>query len=160
VDEQLTVVSDPAQHKALGHPMRHRLLFTLAREQATISQLAAGLGVNKGSVAHHLKVLRDAGLVEEAGSRQVRGGTERYYRRVADRLSYDDPQSTAAAFQAVAAEVATASDAPVLLLRTLRLSPEQVAAIGAQLEDLATQTSEAGPEHPQYRLLVGLYRPA
>ncbi len=76
-------VSTAAQFKALGHPLRHRLLFALGKEAATISQLAVALGTAKGNVAHHLGVLRDAGMVHVAETRQVRGGTEQYYRRSA-----------------------------------------------------------------------------
>ncbi len=46
----------------MGHPLRQRLLFLLG-EPATISQLASRLDLAKGSIAHHLKVLRDAGAV-------------------------------------------------------------------------------------------------
>ena len=49
-------VSTAAQFKALGHPLRHRLLFALGQEAATISQLAVALGTAKGNVAHHLGV--------------------------------------------------------------------------------------------------------
>ena len=66
--------------------MRHRLLFALGQGEATISQLAATLGSNKGNIAHHLKILTSAGLVRLAGTRQVRGGTEQYYRRASERL--------------------------------------------------------------------------
>src|SRR5918999_3158166 len=78
-------ISSPAQFKAMGHPLRQRLLFLLG-EPATISQLASRLGIAKGSIAHHLKVLRDAGMVEVSETRQVRGGTEQYYRRSAARM--------------------------------------------------------------------------
>ena len=40
-DQDSMPISSPAQFKALGHPMRHRLLFALGQEPATISQLAA-----------------------------------------------------------------------------------------------------------------------
>ncbi|MDX6283729.1 MAG: hypothetical protein QOH03_4800, partial [Kribbellaceae bacterium] len=56
-------ISTAEQFKALGHPLRHRLLFALGQEAATISQLATSLGTAKGNVAHHLGVLRDAGMV-------------------------------------------------------------------------------------------------
>src|SRR4051794_41792773 len=76
-------VSSAAQFKALGHPLRHRLLFALGQEAATISQLATSLGTAKGNGAHHLGVLRDAGMVRIVETRQGRGGTGQYYRRAA-----------------------------------------------------------------------------
>src|SRR2546430_13285416 len=80
-DDNVAAVTTPEQFKALGHPMRHRLLFALAQGEATISQLAVALGSNKGNVAHHLKVLAGAGLVRLAATRAGRGGTEQYWRR-------------------------------------------------------------------------------
>ena len=74
-DDDVAAVTTPEQFKALGHPMRHRLLFALAQGEATISQLAVALGSNKGNVAHHLKVLAGAGLVRPAATRAGRGGT-------------------------------------------------------------------------------------
>ncbi|RAG83849.1 ArsR family transcriptional regulator, partial [Streptacidiphilus pinicola] len=117
------------QHAALAHPLRQRLLFTLKREPSTISRLAAQLGVNKGSVSHHLKVLREAGLVQAAGSRQVRGGTEQYYRVSARRLLVQDPQpeGTAALLGAVAQELDRSPVEHTLTLRHLRLGPAKAA---------------------------------
>ena len=60
-DGEVARISTAAQFKALGHPMRHRLLLALGQGQATISQLAAALGSNKGNIAHHLKVLDGRG---------------------------------------------------------------------------------------------------
>src|SRR6202046_1963376 len=114
-EEDVLAVTDPRQFKALGHPMRHRLLFALGQGEATISQLAATLGSNKGNVAHHLKVLTDTGLVRPAGTRQVRGGTEQYYRRSFRRLSFDDAASTEAAFRALAAEIAASEPDPFVV---------------------------------------------
>src|SRR5262249_45579772 len=97
--DDVAAISSPAQFKALGHPMRHRLLFALGREDATISQLATMLGSNKGNIAHHLKVLVDAGLVQPTGTRKVRGGTEQYYSRAFRGLAFDDTHITETAFQ-------------------------------------------------------------
>src|ERR1700685_4247590 len=102
--------------------MRHRLLFALGQGEATISQLAVTLGSNKGNVAHHLKVLADTALLRLAGPRQVRGGTEQYYRRSFRRLRFDDAATTQAAFSALAAEIASAEPAPFVMLRLIRLS--------------------------------------
>lgn len=157
-DQDATPISSPAQFKALGHPMRHRLLFALGQEPATISQLAAALGSNKGNIAHHLKVLAEAGLVRPAGTRQVRGGTEQYYARAARKLSFDDVRTTEVAFQALAAEIAAAEPDPFLVLRTIRLSPERAERLAATLRELSEQP-EDGSGQPRYGMVLGLYRP-
>jgi DNA-binding transcriptional ArsR family regulator len=157
----VTVVSTPEQFKALGHPMRHRLLFALGHGEATISQLAVALASNKGNIAHHLRVLADAGLVQQAGTRTVRGGTEQYYQRTARALSYTDPATTETAFRALAADIATAEPDPFLVLRYIRLSPGRAAELLASLRSIAGQPEE---EHAtgqnRYGLLLGLYQPA
>ena len=157
-EEDVAAVVTPQQFKALGHPMRHRLLFALGQGEATISQLAATLGSNKGNIAHHLKVLTDAGLAVPAGTRQVRGGTERYYRRAHRALQFHDAATTQVAFSAIAAEIAAAEPEPFLIMRTLRLNPRHVEQITAALHDLADEKNDADHD-PRYGLLLALYRP-
>ena len=157
-EEDIAAVATPQQFKALGHPMRHRLLFALGQGEATISQLAATLGSNKGNIAHHLKVLTDAGLALPAGTRRVRGGTEQYYRRAHRALQFHDAAITQVAFSAIAAEIAAAEPEPFLILRTLRLSPRHVEQIAAALHDLADEKDDAADD-PRYGLLLGLYQP-
>jgi DNA-binding transcriptional ArsR family regulator len=48
---------------ALADPNRRHLLEALARNEASATQLAAGLPVTRQAVAKHLAALRDAGLV-------------------------------------------------------------------------------------------------
>jgi DNA-binding transcriptional ArsR family regulator len=158
-EDDVAAVTTPEQFKALGHPMRHRILFALGQGEATISQLAAALGSNKGNIAHHLRVLADAGLVRPAGTRQVRGGTEQYYRRAAPALQYDDAATTKVAFHALAAEIAAAEPGPFLVLRTLRLTPQHAEQLAIALRDLADQVEDPA-DQPRYGLLLGLYQPA
>ena len=160
-DEQLTVTS-AAQYRALGHPMRHRLLFALGQQPATISQLASALGSHKGNVAHHLKVLREAGLVAVTDTRQVRGGTEQYYQRTARRLEFPGEQGTAHAgvmLQAVADEIATGAPEPLLVLRNIRLTADQARQLASTLNELVAGLDEAGEGEARYGVLVGLYEP-
>ena len=157
-DSEVARISTPAQFKALGHPTRHRLLLALRQGDATISQLAAALGTNKGNVAHHLKVLTGAGLVRPAGTRQVRGGTERYYRRSTRRLEYDDEATTAVAFRALAAEIAAAEPDPLLVLRSIRLTAEHARQLHETLRSLA-ELDDDGGGHQRYGLIIGLYQP-
>ena len=159
---ELLTISAPEQYRALGHPLRHRLMFALGQRAATISQLAAALGSNKGNVAHHLKVLREAGLVTVVETRQVRGGTEQYYQRTARQIRLAGDERTtqiAALFQAVADEIATAADEPVLVLRNVRLTQAQAERLASTLTELADGVDDAGDGEPRYGLLVSLYRP-
>lgn len=158
-EDDVLPVTEPEQFKALGHPMRHRLLFALGQGEATISQLAAALGSNKGNVSHHLKVLAEARLVRPSRTRQVRGGTEQYYQRAARALSYGDAATTEVAFRAIAAEIASAQPDPFLVHRTLRLTPEHAERVLALLRELAADSGDDG-DQPRYGLLLGLYRPA
>jgi len=155
-DEPFRIVT-PDQHKALAHPLRQRLLFALG-EPATISQLAAALRSNKGNIAYHLGVLREAGLVTAAQARRVRGGTEQYYQRVARVFELDDQADLPIAFRAIADEIIVAEPDPFLLLRHIRLTPAQASQITATLAALGHQAEDADPAQPRYGMLLGLYR--
>ena len=50
--------------RALGDPLRWRIIELLASEQLCVAHLAEELAVGQPLVSHHLKVLREAGLVE------------------------------------------------------------------------------------------------
>jgi DNA-binding transcriptional ArsR family regulator len=152
--------SNPAQLKALGHPLRQRLLFALAERPTTISQLAVALSAQKGNIGHHLKVLREAGLVQVVQTRQVRGGTEHYYQRTAQRIYVGGPPtvSTTAMLQAVADEITATVDEPLLHLRHVRLTVVQAERLNAAMSQLIDQVVDAGPNEPRYGLLIGMYK--
>ncbi|HEV8019948.1 MAG TPA: metalloregulator ArsR/SmtB family transcription factor [Candidatus Lustribacter sp.] len=67
--------------KALGDPHRLTILATLARasDEVCVCDFTSGLPLNQPTVSHHLKTLRDAGLVTSE-----RRGTWVYYRLAAD----------------------------------------------------------------------------
>jgi ArsR family transcriptional regulator len=50
--------------KALGHPLRIRILELLARSDHTVSELQDALGVEQSSLSQQLGVLRRAGFVD------------------------------------------------------------------------------------------------
>jgi DNA-binding transcriptional ArsR family regulator len=66
---------------ALGDPTRRHLVESLARGEASATQLAADLPVTRQAVAKHLSALREAGLVESR-----RHGRETLYRVNSDPL--------------------------------------------------------------------------
>ena len=83
--ERLTV-TEPAQVRALSHPLRTTVLGLLHERAATVTELAVALGRPKSTVAHHVKVLHDAGLVQVVRTRRVRAIEERFYGRAARRF--------------------------------------------------------------------------
>jgi DNA-binding transcriptional ArsR family regulator len=76
-------LTEPSQVKALGHPLRNTILGLLHERAATVSELAVALERPKSTVAHHVKVLAEAGLVQVVRTRRVRAIEERFYGRTA-----------------------------------------------------------------------------
>src|SRR3954452_2643944 len=85
-DYELTdriALTEPGQIKALGHPLRNTILGLLHERAASVSELAVALARPKSTVAHHVKVLAEAGLVRVVRTRRVRAIEERFYGRTA-----------------------------------------------------------------------------
>lgn len=58
---------DPALvFKALGDPTRFAMVVLISRVPRTATDLANELGLSKGTVSHHVHVLREAGLLSES----------------------------------------------------------------------------------------------
>lgn len=60
---------------ALADASRLAIMAVLAEGPRAVGQLAAGLPVSRSAVSQHLKILKDAGLVDD-----VAAGTRRIYR--------------------------------------------------------------------------------
>lgn len=76
--------AEAALFKALADPHRLTMLATLARadDEVCVCDFTGALPLEQPTVSHHLKILRDAGLVTS-----VRRGTWVYYRLAADARS-------------------------------------------------------------------------
>ena len=78
-----TALTEPSQVKAISHPLRTAILGLLHERAATVKELASALGRPKSTVAHHVKVLTEAGLLRVVRTRRVRAIEERFYGRTA-----------------------------------------------------------------------------
>jgi len=164
------VLRSPAHFRALGHPLRHRLFNLLRQRPATLAQLAAALGSTKGTVGYHVQLMVDAGVLRLAGTRRVRGGTERYYEPVRADLRLDPDAADRTTFLVAAAldEMLPhrPGDEDFAVLRHLRLTPAQARDLAARLADFspgppAAVPGRAGPDVPDgdpHGLLLCLYR--
>jgi DNA-binding transcriptional ArsR family regulator len=77
------VVTAPAQLRAMADPLRGTILDLLLERAATVAELAAAVTRPKSTIAHHVNVLVDAGLLRVVRTRRVRAIDERYYGRTA-----------------------------------------------------------------------------
>lgn len=83
MQQETLVLDKPEQLKALGHPLRVRVLEMLGQEgewQLTNRELAQRLGVDPGHLHFHVRMLLKAGLIELV---DTDGGREKPYRSVA-----------------------------------------------------------------------------
>ena len=75
--EEARVVGSPEELKAMAHPVRSNVLDLLLERAATVAELAAAAGVPRSTMAHHVKVLVDAGFLVVVRTRRVRAIDER-----------------------------------------------------------------------------------
>lgn len=76
-------LTTPAQLRAIADPLRSSILDLVLERAATVAELAAAVGRPKSTVAHHVGVLVDAGMLRVVRTRRVRAIDERYYGRTA-----------------------------------------------------------------------------
>jgi DNA-binding transcriptional ArsR family regulator len=131
------VVTAPAQLRAMADPLRATILDLLLERAATVAELAAAAQRPKSTVAHHVNVLVEAGMLRVVRTRRVRAIDERYYGRTA-RVFYvgvvnrpgEDPTTVHAnALSVAAAESVPAHEADQLrsILRHARIPAERAA---------------------------------
>jgi DNA-binding transcriptional ArsR family regulator len=77
------VVTARHELRAMADPLRGMILDLVLERAATVSELAAAVDRPKSTIAHHVKVLVDAGMLRVVRTRQVRAIEERFYGRTA-----------------------------------------------------------------------------
>jgi DNA-binding transcriptional ArsR family regulator len=160
----IRTVTDAKALSAMANPFRSRMMDALKVDgPSTASALATRTGQAVGSASHHLKVLHEAGLVEEAPE-LARDRRERWWRLVdaGTRWSRADfADDTAAVTAAYAAEAlvlqrqfertqewnANASSAPewdaaaFATQNWLRLSPDELSDVANEIVDVLLRWS-------------------
>ncbi len=166
------VVNTPDQFKALGDPLRRRILAIIQYQPATAKQIADRLKVPPGTVGHHLQVLEAAGLVQIVARRLVRGVVAKYYTRAARIFCYEMSREITGN-QSVAVEMLTqvrdeladaiATDAESEITTSVpraRLSPERFEMYKQKVDELieAFLSEPADPDGEIYTLSVALFK--
>ena len=169
IDEVL-VVEDPVQLRALGAEVRARIVSLLRERAASISELAEVLGIPKGTMGHHVKVLERAGLIHVVATRRVRAVTEKYYGRVARLFVLQSDESLPPGLKAgalgslmlrqAADELAASGDLrEASAILHIRLRPRDLRRFQRRLNRLAADFQGAeDPEGETYALTYALFR--
>lgn len=157
----------PAQVKAIGHALRTTILGLLHERAASVGELAVALRRPKSTVAHHVKVLAEAGLLRVVRTRRVRAIEERFYGRTA-RLFYvalesaggDEAPRDFNDFEVAAAESAAAFRDGKLwgFIRHARVTEAQASAFWERMAELVAEFDRlprAG--ETVYGFAVGVY---
>lgn len=121
--------------RALGHPLRLRILRLAGLREMTNKQLADRLGKDPGTVLYHVRQLVDAGLLEPAPVRTGESGAlEKPYRSTGRSWWLDGPLQSAdadvrlAPLEAFEAELREAGPDSVQTFErfSLHLSPDEL----------------------------------
>lgn len=166
--EETVELTTVEQVKAISDPLRTTILGLLHERAATVTELAEAVERPKSTVAHHVNVLADAGLLRVVRTRRVRAIEERFYGRTA-RMFYISLGRRAGGvelppdfndFEVAASESASAYDAGQLrgLIRHARIPEERA----AEFWDRIVQVVQEFDRLPRsgdtvYGFAVGLY---
>lgn len=164
--EDTLVVSEPAQLRALGDELRARIVGLLRERAASASELGGLLGLPKGTVGHHLKVLERAGLVHVVRTRRVRAVTERYYGRVARLFLIQSEDElvhgvAAASFRALAVDLGNSPEIAMHGHVRVRLKPADAKRFNRRLDKVLGDARAAeADEGETWGFAAALYRVA
>lgn len=156
-------LSMPGHFKALGDPLRQKILGLLSERAATTSQLAEAFGSPAGTMGHHLQVLVRAGLIHVVRTRQVRAMTEKYYGRVARvYMSYSEDHRRHTLEQAMREYVPMLEMPhdvlPLFMLRHTRIPESKAREFAERLMELGREFSATSDEAEKvYGLLGAVY---
>lgn len=160
-------LTTPAQVRALSDELRRTILLLLHERAATVTELAAAVERPKSTVAHHVKVLTEAGLLRVVRTRRVRAIEERYYGRTA-RMYYARAGERPGGelpldfndFEVAAKESAAAYEARELqaFIRRARISADQAKEFGRRIRALVTEFDNLPRSgETTYGFAIGLY---
>ncbi len=166
--DEMLVVTAPGQLRALADPLRATLLELLLERAATVTEMAQAVDRPKSTVAYHVNLLVDVGLLRVVRTRRVRAIEERYYGRVARTLyigvlSRPEDKQVVAAINGIAeaaAESAAAHAADDLrcTLVHARIPVEEVRNFWAHVQELARRFAQIPRAGEQvYGFVAGLY---
>jgi DNA-binding transcriptional ArsR family regulator len=152
--------------RALGHPLRLRILRLCGQRELTNKQLADRLGKDPGTVLYHVRQLVDAELIEPVPVRAGDSGAlEKPYRStgrswwLAGSLGGMEPEVAMAPIQAFEAELLEAGPDSVATFErfTLHLSPEDLVELDRRIVAVLDEFVETDAERREQPVHGGIF---
>jgi len=152
--------------KALADPLRMRIADLVLERAMSVTELAERVRRPKGTVAYHVDVLVDAGLLQVVRTRKVRAVEERFYGRVARTYVFPDSETGVPFLREFLGEIdldryTDRNDRPGIGLATLRharIPAERVDDYRRRLLALAVEfVDEPRDGDTEFGLYIALY---
>lgn len=154
----------PARLKALGDPLRHLILDLVLERSMSVTELAERVRRPKGTVAHHVDLLHEVGLLQVTRTRKVRAMEERFYGRTARTINFPDHVHDGdlpffADARAVADMDAMANQVPSsFTMRSVRIPDEVAKEFCDRIMELALDYSRSARGGTrEFALIAGLF---
>ncbi len=167
LDDVVQATTDQ-QLKALANQTRKQILDLVLERAASVAELAEAVGRPKSTMAHHVDVLTDAGLLKVVRTRKVRAVEERFYGRVGRTVwvvgdkTYDPENTlgdtlTPSFLHEAMAEIAPGTKVSSTL-RHARISADQAEEFFERVLELANEfTRQPREGDTVYAFTVGLF---
>ncbi|WP_125776852.1 winged helix-turn-helix domain-containing protein [Antribacter gilvus] len=156
--------------RAMAHPLRQRVLRLLGTEELTNRQLADRFEADPATMLYHVRILADAGLIEQLPARSgARGAREKPYRSTGRSWWLSDPLEGVApdlqfgpAQLALTDALAAGPDGmSTFAMFALHLSDDEVAELDRRLLEVIDEyvaTDDRRRDRPVHRGVVVLHR--
>jgi DNA-binding transcriptional ArsR family regulator len=161
IDDQVMAVT-AEQLKALGDPLRLRICDVVLERAMSVKEIAARVGRSPGTVAHHVTLLVDAGMLRVVRTRRIRAVEERFYGRVARTIVLPPTPGELPFARDMLAEVDHERRADertgMVTFRHARIAPERIEEFARRLATLAAEFVDAPRDgEVEFGLYIALY---
>lgn len=82
--QTVKMITDPEAFQLLADETRRKMIYLLRVKDMTVSQIAEQMGLTTQAIYHHIRKLKDAGMVEIAKEERTGHFIETYYRTTAE----------------------------------------------------------------------------
>jgi predicted ArsR family transcriptional regulator len=158
------LVSEREQLRAIADDLRTKIVALVRDRAKSTQELAHELGLPKGTVGHHVKVLEHAGLIRVVRTRRVRAVTEKFYGRTARLFLFEVEDNAdaralgAAALRQASYELELASDRASFGFVRARLTSADAKRFDRRLKRLIDDFRAAeSPEGVAHALAAGFW---